>query len=836
MSAAIGIHLQSNGNNNLSFLEMLNTMAENGAASIRLDTNWVDFQNQTPSAFRADSASLSGQAYSGYLEGRGYGDDGIFLSHIYTSLKATKDLNIETIFNLGVIPAWASTTGQQSFNSAHLSNPDLIGQFLQDLIIYIAQQPDGLNVLKNVSGWQLFNEVNNHDQYIETGISYDKYFTMVEESIHLVNDAYQAVGLSGADRPTIIGPSLAEAHDDAFWDAFFAYTPQHADTTNADGHLMIQDIALHPYGRRVDAWTDPVTGENLWDQNPNNYALPTDNLTYAKTLMPTDDRWTWTQSVARDRDENGGQFGLRTYAEENNPGEYAWDRNTEVGFERTMARLYEAGQGDVRVHFTEWGATSSVGDASAGEGTLYNTVYADPFKYGVNIYETNGELQQNVAENLQAETIMQTVGLLEDWSMVDTATVFQLVDNAVDPSNENHQEYFFGLAHAEPDAQGDLVYKPAGLALNAYMKGEEFHLTNVSGTTDNRGVDFHFAAAGVNGAFNEAARDTSAHELLMMREGNDTVDGGGGDDIIYGGAGNDYLSGGAGWDRIYGGAGDDVLSGGAGGDKIKGGSGNDILTGGAGKDQFMFAVFGEDGSSGDAGHDTITDFRPGVDSLFIIGGIQATDITLVDTTDGVRFVYGNNGASLMLEGLASSDLNLGANGDFIFLDGNDIDDDIVLPPSETGNEVIDHANVTEYLNAVQGQDTFVINGNAADYGWDRTESDKGFVIWNTQTFDVLESGFSFIKFNDQTIDLTTMPNQPLDSLIGNRVTDVAGQTQYLNGSAQTDIFVVDGKSGSYQWDKSDDGKGFVVWNDAGYDVLESEFEYIEFNDQLVELV
>ncbi|MCP4686036.1 MAG: hypothetical protein GY867_11425, partial [bacterium] len=65
----------------------------------------------------------------------------------------------------------------------------------------------------------------------------------------------------------------------------------------------------------------------------------------------------------------------------------------------------------------------------------------------------------------------------------------------------------------------------------------------------------------------------------------DVLDGGAGDDRLYGGFGDDIFDGGAGDDRLYGGFGDDMLHGGAGDDRLYGGFGDDILDGGSGDDR-----------------------------------------------------------------------------------------------------------------------------------------------------------------------------------------------------------------------------------------------------------
>ncbi|WP_409306506.1 type I secretion C-terminal target domain-containing protein [Pectobacterium sp. B1J-3] len=86
----------------------------------------------------------------------------------------------------------------------------------------------------------------------------------------------------------------------------------------------------------------------------------------------------------------------------------------------------------------------------------------------------------------------------------------------------------------------------------------------------------------------------------------------GGNDILNGGAGNDILYGQGGNDTLNGGAGNDKLYGGDGNDTLIGGDGDDILIGGKGND----VLIGGKGADifkwqeGDFGHDIVKDFNP----------------------------------------------------------------------------------------------------------------------------------------------------------------------------------------------------------------------------------
>ena len=79
---------------------------------------------------------------------------------------------------------------------------------------------------------------------------------------------------------------------------------------------------------------------------------------------------------------------------------------------------------------------------------------------------------------------------------------------------------------------------------------------------------------------------------VVAGNGNDAVNGTGGEDRLYGENGNDTLNGGSGHDLLDGGRGNDILNGQAGNDLLVGGKGDDRLTGGEGRDTFVFGANG----------------------------------------------------------------------------------------------------------------------------------------------------------------------------------------------------------------------------------------------------
>lgn len=115
---------------------------------------------------------------------------------------------------------------------------------------------------------------------------------------------------------------------------------------------------------------------------------------------------------------------------------------------------------------------------------------------------------------------------------------------------------------------------------------------------------------------NDHMETGSADDLIFAGDGNDQVFSGSGNDTVYGGNGNDFLYGADGNDWLFGDAGDDLLVGDRGNDHLNGGDGNDrlwgstgadVLTGGAGSDTFI--LFAGDSPAINGQCDIITDFN-----------------------------------------------------------------------------------------------------------------------------------------------------------------------------------------------------------------------------------
>ncbi|MGV3549561.1 M10 family metallopeptidase [Rhizobium sp.] len=128
----------------------------------------------------------------------------------------------------------------------------------------------------------------------------------------------------------------------------------------------------------------------------------------------------------------------------------------------------------------------------------------------------------------------------------------------------------------------------------------------------------HKASGNIYNALQYQGDARSLIENAIGGKGADTITGNAADnrlvggknsDKLYGHDGNDTLVGGQGRDYLSGDAGNDILYGRRDNDKLYGGPGDDTLYGGHGADTFIF--------KGDAGNDTIMDFRNGQDKIAI---------------------------------------------------------------------------------------------------------------------------------------------------------------------------------------------------------------------------
>ena len=226
-------------------------------------------------------------------------------------------------------------------------------------------------------------------------------------------------------------------------------------------------------------------------------------------------------------------------------------------------------------------------------------------------------------------------------------------------------------------------------------------------------------------------RGTAAADTLNGGAGNDNVYGEGGNDALLGGAGNDYIAGGAGDDRLWGQDGNDGLDGGAGADLVFGLAGNDTIAGGAGGD-IILSGGGDDAIAGGAGND----------GVWAEGGNDT-----VDGGDGVDFLAGGTG---------NDSLYGGAGNDYL--------------AGEAGNDILDGGAGYDVLAGNEGNDT--LHGGA-----------EGDTFFGQEGYDrfVIRGGVNWVMDFDESTDWLRIPGIETDSELIASATQAGGHVHIAFG-------------------------------------------------------
>jgi Ca2+-binding RTX toxin-like protein len=241
--------------------------------------------------------------------------------------------------------------------------------------------------------------------------------------------------------------------------------------------------------------------------------------------------------------------------------------------------------------------------------------------------------------------------------------------------------------------------------------------------------------AGVGDETPPSVGDNTMTSIIFGDNRNNSLDGGAGDDTIFGQGGDDLIIGGRDSlasrdinntidvadleDQTESDDGNDTLYGGGGNDTILGGQGNDILDGGAGDD----TLSGQDGVDifrGGAGVDTVDFSKESPFQLLVnlatnvaSGGTASGDTfysieNLIGSDDRIDRFIGTEAANHFW-GQGGGDYFNGGGGNDI-LDGGS-DGDIIC--GEAGNDTIIGGAAQDYLDGGSGTDTVVYAGSTA---------------------------------------------------------------------------------------------------------------------------
>ncbi len=148
------------------------------------------------------------------------------------------------------------------------------------------------------------------------------------------------------------------------------------------------------------------------------------------------------------------------------------------------------------------------------------------------------------------------------------------------------------------------------------------------------------------------------------------------------------------------------------------------------------------------------------------------------------------------------------------------------PPEPT--RYFDQPNQTQFIEGTTSQDQFVIDGRSDDYAWGVTDARDGHVVYGATGSDLLY-GFETIEFSNETI---TLP--PIAASGGLTIEDNPNRNEFLTGTADKDVFVLEGAASAYGWGRTDDGASTVVWRGSQFDIL-TDFDELQFNDRTVDI-
>jgi Ca2+-binding RTX toxin-like protein len=314
----------------------------------------------------------------------------------------------------------------------------------------------------------------------------------------------------------------------------------------------------------------------------------------------------------------------------------------------------------------------------------------------------------------------------------------------------------------------------SALATADFIIGDNTDVEIAIGTSGaDNGVDTLNGNVVVGGQGDDSITASTADAILYGNQDNDSIDGGGFDDlrifggagtdsvtvtgsagtVVYGGLGSDTITavnsaadegvtiyggnggsdgedsgdritGGAGDDLIYGNAGDDTIVGGDGDNTILGGQGSDDITSGTGDDQ-LFGNLGNDTIVGGGGSDSIyggqgddvliADNGVADDEVLLSGGLGEDTIFAANSVSDNITIYGGNGGSDAADGddtivgSAQADLVYGNAGDDLIV--TDAGDDTIF--GGAGDDTIDGGADLNVATGGLGNDTFNATGNVA---------------------------------------------------------------------------------------------------------------------------
>ena len=407
------------------------------------------------------------------------------------------------------------------------------------------------------------------------------------------------------------------------------------------------------------------------------------------------------------------------------------------------------------------GISENAADLSGTYGETANPLYDQRVDAVTSDPNASGNVDDNDNNNTSPETI--TIGGVA--KNIDSVQVY----NATITYTDGDTATITAVVFQTTDGQ---VYLAPELAVNA----------DNTALTDKPIVSIDLGTVVADDGSLAADRVDADWQVPVPDSSQDFIDGGTGDDSIFGNEGNDTLLGGGGADTVYGGDGNDTIDGSSGADSLFGGDGNDSIDGGTQADT-IFAGAGDDTVEGDNGRDVV--YLEDGDDLFLEGTTQTSDFARdtvfggagndtilaeggndsIDGGDGDDYLQGGLGDDTLFGGLGDDEMYL-AEGDVA--DGGDGDDLFVLGDlGEVGSSTIDivGGETGETLG-----DTLQLNSDVtqADITFTNTDDAAGGLSGNFTMADGTVVNFSEIEniicFTPGTRILTDKGERAIEAL------------------------------------------------------------------------